>query len=107
MSQIFRKDIPNELLFKLLEDNAVKTHKYYIVNNVFYKKLQFNNHLYPFLQSLMDYYHLSKQYYLTRSMNYIKFITVIRQICKFNNLSFTSTLSYDKSKYNISYFIYF
>ena len=107
MSQIFRKDIPNDILFKFLEDNAEKTHKCYIVNNVFYKKLQFNNELYPFLQSLMDYYHLSKQYYLTRKMSYTKFITVIRQICKQNNLSFTSNIKYDKSKYNINYFIFF
>ena len=26
MSQIFRKNVPNELLFKLLDNNAVKTH---------------------------------------------------------------------------------
>ena len=54
MSQIFRKNVPNELLFKLLDNNAVKTQKYFVVNNVLYKKLQFNNELIPFLESLMD-----------------------------------------------------
>ena len=107
MSQIFRKNVPNELLFKLLDNNAVKTQKYFVVNNVLYKKLQFNNELIPFLESLMEFYHISKQYYLTRKMNYTKFITVIRQICKQNNLSFTSNIKYDKSKYNINYFIFF
>ena len=32
-SQIFKNDIPNELLVKLLDDIAVKTEKYYILNN--------------------------------------------------------------------------
>ena len=90
MSQNFRKKVPNELIFDLLDEYASKNDKYYIVDNVFYKKLQFNNVLSSFLESMKQYYHVSKQYYLTRTQNYVKFLTVIRQICKFNNLSFTS-----------------
>ncbi len=107
MSQIFRKDVPNQLLLSLLEENAEICKNYFIVDNVLYKKLQFNNKLQLFLDSLLEYYHLSKQYYLTRQMNYTKFITVIRQLCKINKLSFTSKITYDKSKYNIVYYIYF
>ena len=82
MSQLFKKQIQEELLIKFLEDNAEKTKKYYIVNNVLYKKLQFNNLLQPFLDSLISYYHLSKQYYLTRTMTFTRFTTIIRQLCK-------------------------
>ena len=106
MSQNFKKKVPNHLLFDLLDEYSIKNDKYYIVDNVFYKKLQFNNVLPNFLELLKQYYHTSKQYYLTRTQSYVKFLTVIRQICKFNNLSFTSNINYDKSKYNIIYYIY-
>ena len=37
-SQIFKAAIPNKLLFDLLEENAIKAEKFYIVNNNVYKK---------------------------------------------------------------------
>ena len=39
-------------------------------------------------------------------MNYKNFVTIIRQICKFN-LLFSSNIKYDKSTYEINYNIYF
>ena len=42
ISQIFKESVPNQLLLDLLEENSVKTDKYYIVNNNVYKKGVFN-----------------------------------------------------------------
>ena len=39
-------------------------------------------------------------------MTYKNLITIIRQICKYNNIPFTSDIKYSKSKYEITYFIY-
>ena len=39
-------------------------------------------------------------------LNYTKFVTIIRQICKKNEIPFSNTIKYDKSTYNIIYYIY-
>jgi hypothetical protein len=39
-------------------------------------------------------------------MNYNKFVTVVRQICSVNNLPYTSKIVYNKSNYDILYYIY-
>ena len=106
-SQIFKNDIPNELLVKLLDDIAVKTEKYYILNNSSYKKGMFNNIIAKFIEDCKLYYHISKRKYLERKLTYNAFITIIRQICNFNKITYTSQIKYDKSTYDIIYNIYF
>jgi len=105
--QIFKNQIPNEILIKLLDDIAVKYEKYYILNNNSYKKGIFNNIIEIFINQCMPYYHISKRKYLERKLTYNSFITIIRQICNFNKITYTSQLKYDKSTYDIMYYIYF
>jgi len=107
ISQIFKTHIPNELLFKLLDDIAVKTEKCYIINNDSYKKGNFNNLIENFINQCTPYYHISKRKYLERKLTYNSFITIIRQICNFNKITYTSHIKYDKSNYDIMYYIYF
>ena len=110
--QIFKNDIPNSLFYNFLNDiSSFKNEsdgeiKYYLIDNTSFKKSQFNNKLQPFLDDLEKYYHLSKKFYIKRKLNYTKFITVLRQICKKNKIPFSSTIKYDKSSYNIIYYIY-
>lgn len=105
--QIFKDDIPNNILYSLLNDICTcKNDNYFIVDKIAFKKAQFNNVIQPFLESLDKYYHESKKFYITRKLNYTKFITIIRQICKKNEIPFSNTIKYDKSTYNIIYYIY-
>ena len=67
----------------------------------------FNNVITDFITQCIPYYHLSKRKYLDRKLSYNSFITIIRQICNFNNITYTSQIKYDKSTYDIIYFIYF
>jgi hypothetical protein len=106
-SQIFKQKIPNELLVQLLESIAVKTDKSYIIDNNVYRKGVFNGLIGIFLEECTPYYHLSKRKYLEKKSTYNSFITIIRQICKFNNLTYTSQIKYDKSNYDIVYTIFF
>jgi hypothetical protein len=105
-SQIFKNTIPNELLIKLLNSIAIKTEKCYVINNNTYKKGLFNNTIINFIDECKPYYHISKRKYLERKLSYNSFITVIRQICKFNKITYTSQIKYDKSSYDIIYYIY-
>jgi hypothetical protein len=50
---------------------------------------------------------LSKQKYLERKLAYNNFTTILRQICNFCAINYTSVIKYDKSTYNIIYYIYF
>ena len=107
MSQIFKSKIPTDILFKLLDNIATKDEKKYIVDNNSYKKGILNNSIDEFLENCKPYYFLSKKKYLEKKITYNSLITVIRQICNYNEIKYTSQIKYDKSKYSILYFIYF
>jgi hypothetical protein len=106
VNQIFKSDIKNVDLFKLLDLICSKNEKHYVVNNAAYKRGLFNGEIMIFVDLCKPYYHVSKRYYLERKMSYNSFITILRQICKHNNITYTTQTSYDKSSYDIVYYIY-
>jgi hypothetical protein len=107
-NQIFKKKIPNSILYELLEYIYVyKNDNYYIINNSSFKKAQFQDKLTEFYNIIEPYYYSSKVFYLKRNMTYSRFMTVIRQICNFNMIKYESNIQYSKSKYDIHYYIYF
>ena len=106
-SQIFKKQIPKEVLFDLLEKICCKTENYYVFNKIAYKKGEFMGLLQPFIESLLTSYHKSKQFYLTRKQTYSYFATIIRQICRSNEIKYEFNIVYTKSTYDIVYNIYF
>lgn len=105
--QIFRKNVPPALLYELLSKICLKTEKYYCIDMNAFRKMTFHLYHEPFFRELLEYYHTSKQFYVTRPLTYNSFTTVIRQICKSNEIMFTSNLHYIHSKYNIDYFVFF
>jgi len=107
LKQIFRENIPIEVLYSLLEKVCLKTDKYYLVDQNTYRKILFHNYNELFLEEIKPYYHKSKIFYATREFNYNSFVNIVRQMCKSNGTMFTSSIKYNQSKYNIDYFIYF
>ena len=107
LNQIFRKNIDPQKLYNLLELCCIKTDKYYLLDNNAFRKMLFHNYHEPFIADIVEYYHLSKQFYVTRKLTYNTFTNIVRQICKSNEVMFTSQIKYNESKYNIDYFIYF
>jgi hypothetical protein len=105
-SQIFKSNIPIEMLIDLFEKICMKCDNHYILNNNAYKKGIFNGDVQQFLKDCTSYYHTSKRKYLTRTLNYNHFITIIRQICKHLNIKYNSKIRYEKSTYDIIYNIY-
>lgn len=108
-NQLFKTLVPNDSLVMFLasccdihQDNNV-----YIINNDAYKRSQLVETLQPFLELILECYHKSKQHYVLRKMNYTRFITVIRQICKANEIPYVSKIKYDRSSYEIIYYICF
>ena len=105
-SQIFKKKFSTDILFKLLDKIAVKSEKLYIFNSESYKRGVIQEDIPKFLEDCKEYYHLSKQKYLERKLSFNSFTTVLRQICKYNKITYTTQIKYDKSSYSIIYFIY-
>ena len=106
-SQIFKNPVPNEKLIELLNKICQKTDNYYLFNLISFKKGLFTQDIPEFISFCIPYYYLSKRKYLERKMTYTHFTTILRQICNFNKIAYTSNIKYDKSNYNIEYIIYF
>jgi hypothetical protein len=106
LKQIFKSNVPTELLFDLLEKICLKYEKYYYIDINAFQKMKYYNLYVDFCESLKEYYHASKHFYLERAMNYNSFTNIVRQICKNNSIMFSSKMKYNESKYNIDYFIY-
>ena len=107
ISQVIKYEINNNILFELLEKICKNDdNNYYILNKVSFKLAMYHNYIQEFCSRIVDNYYISKQYYVTRKLDYCKFTTIIRQICKANNINFTSKILYDKSNYDITYYVY-
>ena len=106
-SNLFVVTIPKEFLFDLLDKICIKTDKYYLFDLNSYKKMIFHEYYDEFKNNIKPYYKVNKKFYIERKLVYSSFTNIIRQICKSNNIMFTSKIKYNESIYNIDYYIYF
>jgi hypothetical protein len=105
-SQIFKKIYPKESLIEFIEKFCYKYNNFYIINKAYYKRAVFLDIIKDFIHDLKNYYHISKRKYLENVDSYSKFMTIIRQLCKINEINFISKIIYSKSTYDIIYYIY-
>jgi len=106
-TQIFKSQINNNILFELLDKICLKNSKHYTLNKDSFKKGIYNQEIQEFFIKCTPYYHLSKRKYLEKKITYNSFVTVLRQICNYNKITYTSQIKYDKSVYDIVYYIYY
>jgi hypothetical protein len=106
-TQIFKTPIPKQLLISLLDSICLKNEKHYTLNSEVFKKGLFKDIIPKFIEEITQYYHNSKKKYIERKMTYTNFTTIIRQICNFTKITYTSKIKYDKSKYDIIYYLYY
>ena len=106
-TQIFKNQIPNNILFDLLDKICLKNEKYYTFNIESFKKGVYSEEIQNFLITCIPYYYLSKRKYLEKKLTNNSFVTILRQICNFNKITYTSQIKYNKSTYDIVYYIYY
>ena len=106
-SQLFKETIPMTILYDFLEKICVKdsVNNLFIFSKAAFKKAEIHNLLTHFKEAIKPYYHASKQYYVDRNLTFIRFTTIIKQICHLNNNKIISKIIYNKSKYEIEYYI--
>ena len=107
MYRLFKQELPLNLLVDFLKNNATKKDAdgEYIFDKVLFKRSEFNNTILSFLERCKPFYYSSKQEYLSGNITYRKFMTVVRQICKYHNIPIETSMHYEKSTYNIIYHI--
>jgi len=105
-SQIFKKNIPIQILINLFEKISKKHNSYYIISKSSFQQVKYHNLLEPFCEELKQFYYPSKLFYIMRTLDYSKFLTILRQIYKYHNMKFTSKIVYNKSTYDILYHFY-
>ena len=106
MSQIFQFSFPVERFFDFLEKYCTQNKNQLIFSKDAFKRAKLDEAIKPFCEDLKKYYFSSKYFYLERDMIYKNFVTIVRQICKYHHIPFTSSIKYNKSNYDIYYFIY-
>ena len=106
MSQIFKADIPNDIIYEFIKKYGEEGTNNYIISKNSYKKANMNSDIDDFYKKLKEYYYTSKLFYIERKKSYKNFVTIIRQICKHNKIPFSSKIYYANSNYEIKYFIY-
>ena len=106
-SQIFKKIYPKNILIEFLKKYCNHNDKYITFTKSSFKKMKIDNKCQPFFDDLKEYYHKSKQFYVTRTPIYKHFITVIKQLCKINDIPYNSKIIYFKSTYELNYNIYY
>ena len=106
-NQIFKSNPDNKFLFDLLQKICIKNEKYYLIDKISFRKGLLSDDIKTFFTSLVSHYHASKLYYINRDITYNSFLTVVRHVCKANEVRFISKIKYDKSKYEIIYYVYF
>ena len=106
-SQLFKENIPMTILYDFLEKICVKdtVNNWFIFSKSAFKKAEIYNLLTSFKEEIKPYYYTSKQYYIDRDLTFIRFTTVIKQICNLNNIEIISKIIYNKSKYEMEYYI--
>ena len=105
-SQIFKKKYPKDEFIEFLKKYCDSNDKHLIFSKNTFKKMKLDKTVQPFFDNLKSYYHKSKLFYVERKPIYKHFVTVIKQICKDNNIPYNSKILYYKSTYELTYNIY-
>ena len=103
MSQVIKPGLSIQVLYNLV-GVYVSTNKLFVTKTL-YKKVVVNNTCAIFLQTITPFYHKSKQFYCLRTMTYKRWLTILRQLCKYFKLPYTSTVRYHSSMYDTTLLI--
>ena len=106
MSNIFIKknEYPKEKFIGFLKDITIINNNQYLFDLNLFKKYMFNNKIQSFIDSLKPHYLSKKRSYLEREITYKNFVTILRQLCKKFDITYTTKIKYFHNMYNIQYY---
>ncbi len=108
-NQIFKNNFSTDdfftILYSVCDICKINNIECIVINHTSFNKIKYYDVLIPFCNKLKNHYHVSKHKYITNVNSYNKFITIIRQICKANNIIYINKCVYIKSKYEPVFYI--
>jgi len=93
------------ILISLLDKICGNDDYFYIIDANAYKKMIFLEFHHVFLSQIQSFYPKSKHSFLTRTLTYNSFTTIIRQILRKQSHPFHTKLQCNHSIYTVIYFI--
>jgi hypothetical protein len=104
---VFNKRLSHHLLKRFLDPICIKNTTHYVINYETLKRARYTTHYDDFINMLKPYYYPSKRHYLDDPTPYRRFLTILRQICSYNNIAYTTATVYDRAKASLEYRIYY
>lgn len=101
----FTEPIPISLLFILLQELCMVSNQCYIMDMPAYYNGIHKGLIQKFMEDCNPYYLPSKKFYTTNELTYKSFLTVVRHVCKINNISYSNHIQYSHSIYQVVYHI--
>lgn len=98
---IFLDFIKQWCFVKIIDDHIM-----FVLTVEIFKQLKYHHTIEAWYDMLIEHYHISKRYYITRELTYKHFATVIRQLARSLGYRFESKIKYSQSKYTTSYHVY-
>ena len=104
-NQVIKKYV--DIFDDFVKSNFLHENNYYIFNYLTFKKIIYEGQIGPFLTQLKTYYYKNKYFYIERQdITNNQFNTILRQICKKNNIHIEIKIKYENSKYSPEYHLF-
>ena len=104
-NQLFKSIVPYDTIENFIKKLCIVENNKYVFNRYCFKKGTLENTIDEFFETIKNYYHKSKQYYVARNKTTTSVATVIRQLCKLHDIEVNSKLKYYNSTYENVYYI--
>lgn len=104
-NQVFKNIVPYDIIESFIKKICIIENNKYVFNRYSFKRGIIENTIEDFFDSIKNYYHKSKQYYIIRNKTITSVATVLRQLCKLHNIEVISKLKYYNSSYENIYYI--
>ena len=104
-NQVIKKYV--DIFDDFVKSNFIQENNYYIFNHLIFKKINYEGQINTFLTQLKTYYYKNKYFYIERQdITHNQFNTILRQICKRNNIQIEIKIKYENSKYSPEYHLF-
>ena len=105
-SSILKEIVPVAMYLEFLVTNCnFDERNNLLLDRNCFKRSKVNGTLFPFLSTLLPYYHSSTQHYLTRTITFTRFLTIIRQLLKQSKIKYDTFVVHTSSTKEITILI--